>query len=398
MTSSRAVGYLRAFITVLVLAHHAMLAYHPFSPAQSASFLAEPRSWLVFPVSDPAKSMIASLLVGANDLFFMALMFFLSGLFVWHSLERKGAAGFLRDRARRLGLPFVASFLVLAPMAYYPSYLVTTSTPSLGEFISAWLSLGIWPAGPAWFLWVLLAFDVLATALFALAPASGAFLSRLADGARLRPFRFVALVVALSLLAYLPPVLAVGPMHWITLGPLAVQVSRVLHYLLYFLLGIGVGVYGLDKGLLALDGALARRWWAWLAGAVAAFVVALAVVVISLSPERPALPWDLLNGVCFVLSCAMSSMAVLGVFLRFARPSVMLDSLRDNAYGMYLIHYAIVTWVQYALLPAPWPGLAKAAVAFGGTVALSWFVTAMARRAALHLSTRHDPIRHATRA
>ncbi len=48
-------------------------------------------------------------------------MFFLSGLFVWHSLERKGAARFLGDRARRLGVPFVAAFLVLAPMAYYPS-------------------------------------------------------------------------------------------------------------------------------------------------------------------------------------------------------------------------------------------------------------------------------------
>ncbi len=172
----------------------------------------------------------------------------------------------------------------------------------------------------------------------------------------------------------------------------------MLHYLLYFFLGIGVGVYGLDKGLLAIDGRLARRWWMWLAGAVVAFVAATVVVVVSLSPERPALPWDLLNGVCFVLSCAMSSMAVMAVVLRFARPSAILDSLRDNAYGMYLVHYAIVTWVQYALLPAPWPGLAKAAVAFGATVALSWFATAMARRVARHRSTRHEPIGDVTRA
>ena len=398
MTSSRAVGYLRAFITLLVLAHHAMLAYHPFAPPPPTSFLAEPRFWLIFPVSDSAKSMIVSLLVGANDLFFMALMFFLSGLFVWHSLARKGAGVFLGDRARRLGLPFAASVLVLAPIAYYPSYLATTSTPTLTEFISAWLSLGILPAGPGWFLWVLLAFDVVAAALFALAPATGAYLSRLAQGARLRPFRFVAAMVALSLLAYLPAVLAVGPMHWATAGPFAVQTSRVLHYLLYFFLGIGVGVYALDKGLLALDGGLARRWWAWLAGAVVAFVAATVVVVVSLSPERPALPWDVLNGVCFVLSCAMSSMAVVAMFLRFARPSAILDSLRDNAYGMYLVHYAIVTWVQYALLPAPWPGLAKAAVAFGVTVALSWFATAMARRVAEHVSTRRELIGDVTRA
>ena len=58
-------------------------------------------------------------------------------------------------------------------------------------------------------------------------------------------------------------------------GPFTVQTGRVLHYLLYFLLGIGVGVYGLDKGLLAIDGLLARRWWVWLAGAVAAYFVAV---------------------------------------------------------------------------------------------------------------------------
>jgi hypothetical protein len=32
-----AIGYLRAFITVLVLAHHAVLAYHPFAPPVPAS-------------------------------------------------------------------------------------------------------------------------------------------------------------------------------------------------------------------------------------------------------------------------------------------------------------------------------------------------------------------------
>ena len=32
MTSARAVGYVRAFLTLLVVAHHAMLAYHPFAP------------------------------------------------------------------------------------------------------------------------------------------------------------------------------------------------------------------------------------------------------------------------------------------------------------------------------------------------------------------------------
>ena len=86
-----AIGYLRAFVTVLVVAHHAALAYHPFAPAPIASLIAEPRLWPAFPVVDAQRWSGFSLLVGFNDAFFMSLMFFLSGLFVWKSLERKGS-------------------------------------------------------------------------------------------------------------------------------------------------------------------------------------------------------------------------------------------------------------------------------------------------------------------
>src|SRR6185295_7626191 len=119
MNRSTPVGYLRAFITVLVVLHHAVLAYHPFAPAPGTSFLAEPRLWLIFPVSDSAKTGAALLITGFNDVFFMSLMFLVSGLFVWHSLMRKSAASFLRDRGRRLGVPFLVSVLVLAPAAYF---------------------------------------------------------------------------------------------------------------------------------------------------------------------------------------------------------------------------------------------------------------------------------------
>src|SRR5215510_7107985 len=84
-----AIGYLRAFVTVLVLAHHAALAYHPFAPPPSASLNAEPRLWPAFPVVDSQRWMGFALFVGFNDIFFMSLMFLLSGLFVWNSLKRK---------------------------------------------------------------------------------------------------------------------------------------------------------------------------------------------------------------------------------------------------------------------------------------------------------------------
>src|SRR5882672_10520915 len=99
--TSVAVGTLRAVITVLVVAHHAVLAYNPFAPPPPSSLLPEPRFWGAFPVVDSHRWGASGLFTSFNDMFFMALMFFLSGLFVWSSLQRKGAGTFLRDRARR---------------------------------------------------------------------------------------------------------------------------------------------------------------------------------------------------------------------------------------------------------------------------------------------------------
>ena len=164
------IGYLRAFVTVLVVLHHALLAYHPFAPPPGASLVVEPRVWPAFPVVDPDRSMGSTLMVGFNETFFMSLMFLLSGLFVWHSVQRKGPLSFLRGRALRLGVPFAVASLLLAPLAYCPAYLQTTARATSGSFWAQWTSLGVWFSGPVWFVWVLLAFDCLAATLLVYMP------------------------------------------------------------------------------------------------------------------------------------------------------------------------------------------------------------------------------------
>jgi len=47
-----AIGYLRAFVTVLVVTHHAVVAYIPAAPAPAASLILQPRLWHIFPVVD----------------------------------------------------------------------------------------------------------------------------------------------------------------------------------------------------------------------------------------------------------------------------------------------------------------------------------------------------------
>src|SRR5262249_1731597 len=67
-------GYLRAFIKLLVGAHHAALAYYPQAPEPAASFAEGPRLWRAFPVVDAHRWPGFGLFVGFNDVFFMALM------------------------------------------------------------------------------------------------------------------------------------------------------------------------------------------------------------------------------------------------------------------------------------------------------------------------------------
>jgi hypothetical protein len=61
------IGYLRASITVLVVLHHAVLAYHPFAPPPRASLLTEPRFWPAFPVVDVQRSAWATLIAGSTS-------------------------------------------------------------------------------------------------------------------------------------------------------------------------------------------------------------------------------------------------------------------------------------------------------------------------------------------
>ena len=154
-------GYLRTFLTLLVVAHHAVLAYHPYAPPRPKS-LGESMIWGAFPVVDTARWPGTELFVGFNDTFFMSLMFLISGVFAWSSLERKSGRAFFGERARKLGVAFAFSAVFLAPLAYYPTYL--SLEPQTTSFMGQWLGLDAWPAGPAWFLWVLLALAGVAAA------------------------------------------------------------------------------------------------------------------------------------------------------------------------------------------------------------------------------------------
>jgi surface polysaccharide O-acyltransferase-like enzyme len=96
--------------------------------------------------------------------------------------------------------------------------------------------------------------------------------------------------------------------------------------------------------------------------------------------EQPHFALLLGSAVGYVLACAGGGMVVLALALRFStRRRRILDSLSENAYGMYLVHYLFVVWLQYAMLGVAIPAIIKAAIVFAGTLLLSWGTTAALR-------------------
>lgn len=344
---------------VLVVFHHSVLAYCTFGHvdrlhyALSTAPIVDGQRWAGFNVA-----------VRLNDGFFMPLLFLLSGLFVPDGLARKGRGGFLRDRLLRLGLPFIVAELTLVPLAYYPSFLQAGGSAGWGPFWLRTVTAGPWPSGPPWFVFVLLVFDVAAVLAHVARP--GFWARREVPS----PGRCFAALLLGSILVYLPVLARFGPGAWVGFGPLAVQGSRVLLYGGTFAAGAWLGTAGMP-GLRRFGDVLAVEWAGWAGLALlcgAAFTVFGGL-------------GRLATGMLLVAWCAAACFALAAAFLRFGgRPGPVWGSLAANGFAIYLLHYPVVTWIQFLLLPVPAGAVGKGLGTFALALGLSWAAAAGLRR------------------
>ena len=369
---SAAFDYLRTFGVLLVLLHHTVLAYVTFGYLNPADPMAT-----FSPIVDGAKWAGFDRIALVNDTFFMPLLFLVSGLFVWQSLRRKGVLPFLWTRVKRLGIPFVIGILVLTPIAFYPTMLEINLVYGISQgFGSFWLDFvkgGMVHPGPLWFVWLLLAFDLVAVVIYGLVGWLVKRFRRESNPVLDNPIVFVVVLFALAVAAYIPMSNAFGPSAWKGIGPFQVQISRVFVYLLYFLAGVALGARGLDRSVVRSDGFLARTWWAWVLAGAASYA--------GLTWIFAAAPTSAWVRYIFLLEMALMVMALTALFVRFGQRHVRpLDNLSSNSYGIYLLHYAVIIWLQYAVLRVDLGPGAKASIVFFGGLAICWALTAALRR------------------
>jgi hypothetical protein len=198
-----------------------------------------------------------------------------------------------------------------------------------------------------------------------------------------RPVRLFLAWYILTWVVYVPIILVIDPNAWTGLGPFDFQISRVLLYFSYFLLGILIGAPGLNNGVLGEGAIWMRKWPVWL-------VACLGIYTLLKWSEAPLLRMidqhelsilqaTLIYRSIWTLSCTLSCIAFLSVFKNLLHRSRW-ESLSRNAYGIYLVHYIFVVWCQFYLLDYHLPAILKFLITFVVSAFLSWLLTYLVRR------------------
>jgi hypothetical protein len=249
------------------------------------------------------------------------------------------------------------------------------------------VTVGPWPSGSAWFLWVLLALGAITALLWAAAPRTIEALGQLIHASRGRPMTAFVAFLIFTVVIYLPMRLIFADSAWLVPGhyPLPIQTSRILLYAGYFFVGVGVGAVSLKAGVLAENGPLVRHWMVWLGLAIAFYGAILLLVYAHhnwlADFNSPPLWWHMAYALAFAMFSAAMTFTVPAVFLRFAQSSFwLLDAMRPSAYGIYLLHFIFLIWLQYIVYDPAFPAFIKFAIVFIGTLSMSWALTVLLRK------------------
>ncbi|MCQ2201622.1 MAG: acyltransferase [Bacteroidales bacterium] len=130
------VDYIRLLLCCIVIFHHVIMGFCSIGGWYYDS-----------PVQVEGTSRIlCTIILGINQSYFMSLFFFVSALFTPVSLDKKGVAGFVRDRFFRLGVPLLVYVFGIHPL--------------LVKYVWGMGAEYQYQLGPLWFVFALLFFEM----------------------------------------------------------------------------------------------------------------------------------------------------------------------------------------------------------------------------------------------
>lgn len=306
----------------------------------------------------------------------MGLLFGIAGYFAAGALARHGAAGFLRERLRRLGLPLLLYVVVIGPLTEHYVAQSWRSSPQRGFLADWWWHAAngrlLNGSGPLWFCLVLLVFSallVLRARGRPLPPRPGAVPGRTA---------VLAYAAAMAALAF-----AAG-LAW-PRGKVVLNID--LHDFPQYPLMFAAGVAARRGDWLRRLSPRAGRCWLW--GGLAASMAGWAALVGLGGALRGDLAaygggwhWQAagMDG-WRAFTCLALSLGLVALFREhWNGQGTLARFLTRNAFGVYVLHAPVLVAVTRALHGWPAPAGVKFVLASIAGVTLSFLLVGFVAR------------------
>ena len=341
---------LRIFLTILVILHHAAIAYGGSG------------GWAIKEAaSDPISPIMFTLFNAINQSFFMSTFFLLAGYFTPRSYEEKGPLKFIKDRLIRLGIPLALFPLIIVPINIYIilNFAVdSTESWSFLEILQYQYTHFTISFGHLWFLLVLLifagvyiAFRVLTDRYF---PQKSIHIFR----DKFPPNRVI--ILSIGLLSFLSFVVRlVFPVdEWFFF----VQFAHIVHYTFCFY--CGVLAYRGDW-FSRISSSHARHW-----GIISLITILIAPVILLLGGALESENYDVFKGGVTwqaLIYTIWESILLIGIPIwliymfreRITHQGRVLKTLTANVYTVYILHQPILIAFNVAFLSIAIPTIVK---------------------------------------
>ena len=343
-----ALDAVRAFALLLGVVFHAGFSFIPGMI---------PGIWAIV---DSSPSTAISVLLFTSHIFRMTLFFFVAGFFARMMFRRKGARGFWLDRSKRILVPLIAGWLILAP-ALFAVWMWGLTKTFGGTLPAAPAGMpppppGAFPLTHLWFLYYLLILYVvllLGRAVVTALDRRGA-LRRAADS-------LVRGIVRTGAAALALPIPLIASLYvrsdWVMWFGIPTPDQSIIPQLAS-LAGYGTAVtFGWlvhrQTDLLSVWG---RQWRVHLAGAVMATALCLwiAGLIPAFVPQGPGFE-KLGFATAYGIAIWCWSFAVIGLAMRFmANANEKVRYVADASYWIYLAHLPVVAALQVLVGHLPW--------------------------------------------
>ena len=302
---------LKLFLIVLVVFHHAA---QPYGPGGGWWIASEPYSVLDY--------VVLGLFMAINASFFMGLFFMISAYFVPSSLERKGAATFMKDRLVKLGVPILIFMIGVFPVMGY----LLEGRPSI-------------TLGHLWFLALLLIFSM-AYATFRLVKKPSSKVKRAFPGTA----NIMVFIVSMALITF-----AVGiwspENQWVPLG--LFEPFHLTQYVMLF----AAGIIAYREGWIDSIPKTAAKLWSRVAILTVLLLLVVGTVTNSKEFSGGFTIASLLGSIWEAFMCVSMCITLLSLFKnRFNSQGPFAKALANNSFTVYLIHIPVIVFLQYLLI------------------------------------------------